>query len=152
MLKCGSSGRKIGMKMMMISVHSSGQPRMKMMNCARIMNCTGVMLSDRTHFSMTSCPPSSANAAEKMPEPTNSQHTIALVLAVRKDDSLTMAPSSFTVLQTTLPVSLPLDFPSRQYSMKRGEIQRQGYRQGGLEHGIPAAGFPLAPILNEAVD
>jgi hypothetical protein len=32
---------------------------------------------------MISCPPSSANAAEKMLEPTNSQHTIALVLAVR---------------------------------------------------------------------
>jgi len=72
------------------------------------------MLSDSTHFSMTSCPPSSANAAEKIPEPTNSQQTIALVLAVRKDDSLTMAPSSFTVLQTALPVSLPPDFPPRQ--------------------------------------
>src|SRR3989449_9879915 len=61
MLKCGSSGRKIGMKRMMISVHSSGQPRMKMRTCARIMNCPGVMLSDSTHFSMTSCPPRSAN-------------------------------------------------------------------------------------------
>jgi len=29
MWKCGNSGRKIGMKMIMISVHSSGQPRMK---------------------------------------------------------------------------------------------------------------------------
>src|SRR5205807_9142803 len=100
----GTSGRKIGMKMMMISVHSSGQPRMKMMNCARIMNCTGVMSSDSTHFSTTSCPPSSANAAEKMPEPTNSQHTIALVLAVRNDDSLTMVPSSFNVLHIAVPV------------------------------------------------
>ena len=46
---------------------------------------------------MISCPPSSANAAEKMPEPTNSQHTIALVLAVRNEDSLTMVPSSLIV-------------------------------------------------------
>src|SRR5262249_17101101 len=89
-LKCGSRGGKIGMKMMMISVHSSGQPKMKMMNCASIMNCTGVISSDSTHFSTSSCPPSKANAAEKMPEPTNNQQTIALVLAVRKDDSLMM--------------------------------------------------------------
>ena len=39
---------------------------------------------------MTSWPPSSANAAEKMDEPTKSQHTIALVFAVRNDDSLTI--------------------------------------------------------------
>ena len=90
---------KIGMKMTMISVHSSGQPRMKMMNCARIMNCTGVRPSDSTHFSTISWPPSSAKAAEKIAEPTNSQHTIALVLAVRNDDSLTMTPRSFTVVQ-----------------------------------------------------
>ncbi|KAG0753083.1 hypothetical protein G6F22_021606 [Rhizopus arrhizus] len=32
-------------------------------------------------------PPSNANAAEKIDEPTNSQHTIALVLAVRNTDS-----------------------------------------------------------------
>ena len=79
------------MKMTMISVHSSGQPSMKMMNCARIMNCSGVRFIESTHFSITSWPPSSANAAEKMPEPTNSQHTMALVFAVRNDDSLTIA-------------------------------------------------------------
>ena len=41
MLKVFSSGRKIGMKMTMISVHSSGQPSMKMMIWARIMNPVG---------------------------------------------------------------------------------------------------------------
>ena len=41
MPKCGSSGRKIGTKMMMISDHSSGQPSRKMMSCARIRNCSG---------------------------------------------------------------------------------------------------------------
>ena len=35
-----SSGRKIGTKMMMISVHSSGQPSRKMMNCASSRNPT----------------------------------------------------------------------------------------------------------------
>jgi len=74
------------MKMMMISVHSSGQPRMKMMNCARIMNGTGVMSSESTHFSISSCPPKSANAPRKC-RSYERQHTIALVLAVRKDDS-----------------------------------------------------------------
>src|SRR3954453_19266011 len=98
---------KIGMKMMMISVHSSRQPRMKMMNCARIMNCSGVMSSDSTHFSISSWPPSSANAAEKIPEPTNSQHTIALVLAVRKHDSLISPPNSRVVRPRTVPADAP---------------------------------------------
>ena len=80
---------KIGMKMTMISVHSSGQPRMKMMNCARIMNWIGVRSRSSTNFSTRSCPPSSANAAEKMALPTNSQHTMAEVLAVRNTDSFT---------------------------------------------------------------
>ena len=44
-----------------------------------------------------SCPPSSANAAEKIAEPTNSQHTMALVFAVRNDESLRIAPTSRVV-------------------------------------------------------
>ena len=83
MLKCGSSGIKIGMKITMISVHSSGQPSKKITICARIMNCTGVMSSDSTHLLIISCPPNNAKAAEKILEPTNNQHTMALVLAVR---------------------------------------------------------------------
>ena len=51
---------------------------------------------------MSSWPPSKAKEAEKIDEPTNSQHTIALVLAVRKDDSLMMPPSSRTVFTTGL--------------------------------------------------
>ena len=38
MSKCCSIGRKIGTKMMMISVHSSGHPKRKMIACDRIMN------------------------------------------------------------------------------------------------------------------
>ena len=83
---------KIGMKMTMISVHSSGQPRMKMMNCARIMNWIGVRSIDSTHLLMTSCPPSSANAAEKIDEPTNSQHTIARRLRGQERRVLEDAP------------------------------------------------------------
>src|SRR3954447_1177378 len=49
--------------------------------------------SDSTHFSTTSCPPSNANAAEKIDEPTKSQHTMADVLAVRNTDSLTVCCS-----------------------------------------------------------
>jgi hypothetical protein len=47
-------GMKIGMKITMISVHSSGQPKMKMMNWARIMNWIGVRSMDSTHFSTSS--------------------------------------------------------------------------------------------------
>ena len=36
---------------------------------------------------MISCPPSSANTAEKSADPTNSQHTMAEVRAVRNTDS-----------------------------------------------------------------
>ena len=44
---------------------------------------------DMTHFSTKSWPPSRANAAEKIAEPTNNQQTMALVLAVSSTDSLT---------------------------------------------------------------
>src|SRR5688500_2985746 len=97
---------KIGMKMTMISVHSSGQPRMKMMNCARIMNWIGVRSIDSTQRLMISCPPSSANAAEKIDEPTNSQHTIAVVLAVRNDESFRIDPTSFTVADVAVARSM----------------------------------------------
>src|SRR6187402_141044 len=90
MLNLASSGMEIGMKITMISVHSSGQPSRKMMICARIMNWIGVRPSDSTHFSITSWPPSSAKAAEKIDDPTKSQHTIADVLAVRNTDSRTV--------------------------------------------------------------
>ena len=46
---------------------------------------------------MISWPPSSANAAEKIDEPTNSQQTIAVVFAVRNDDSLMMSQRSASV-------------------------------------------------------
>ena len=78
------------MKITMISVHSSGQPSKKITTCAKIRNCNGVKSMDKTHWLMISCPPSKANAAEKILEPTNSQHTMALVLAVRYTDSRTM--------------------------------------------------------------
>ena len=87
MPKWGSKGMKIGMKITIISVHSSGQPSKKITTCARIMNCTGVRSMPSTQVLMISWPPNSANAAEKMLEPTKSQHTMALVFAVRYTDS-----------------------------------------------------------------
>ena len=89
MLKCFRSGRKIGTKITMISVHSSGQPSTKMIACETIMNWMGDMLNDSTHRSTSCCPPRIANTAEKRAEPTKSQHTIAVVLAVRNTDSFT---------------------------------------------------------------
>src|SRR6266480_3506687 len=88
MLKVFNSGRKIGMKMTMISVHSNGQPRMKMMICARIMKPVGVRFIHNTNFSIGSWPPRYANTAENVNEPMNSQHTIAVVRAVKNTDSL----------------------------------------------------------------
>ena len=84
-----------------------------MMAWARIINSSGVKFIESTHFSMSSCPPSRANAAEKMAEPTNSQHTIALVLAVRNDDSLMMVPNSLNVPPMTDPENGPPE-PSRR--------------------------------------
>src|SRR3954464_8379755 len=83
-----SSGRKIGMKMTMISVHSSGQPRMKMMIWARIMKPVGDRFIHNTNFSIGSGPPRWANTAKNVNEPMNSQHTIAVVRALRNTDSL----------------------------------------------------------------
>src|SRR5512140_2084463 len=101
MLNLASSGMKIGMKITMISVHSSGQPSRKMMICAMIMNCTGVRPIESTQRSTISWPPSSAKAAEKIDDPTKSQHTIAEVLAVRNADSLTMPKSFICHVATT---------------------------------------------------
>ncbi len=94
MLKCLSSGRKIGTKITMISVHSSGQPSTKMIACDRIMNWMGVILSDSTQCSTSACPPRMANTPENSAEPTNSQHTMAVVLAVRNTASLVRFQSS----------------------------------------------------------
>ncbi|MCY1381132.1 hypothetical protein D9M69_690070 [compost metagenome] len=76
------------MKITMISVHSSGQPSTKMITCDRIRNSVLDRFMLSTQVSTSACPPSSANAAEKMADPTNSQHTMALVLAVRNTLSL----------------------------------------------------------------
>jgi len=54
MSKCARSGMKIGMKMTMISVHSSGQPSRKMITCASSMNWVGVMSIDFTQVLMIS--------------------------------------------------------------------------------------------------
>ena len=80
--------------MTMISVHSSGQPSTKMIACDRIMNWMGDMLSDSTHCSTSACPPRIANTPENSAEPTNSQHTMAVVLAVRNTASLVRFQSS----------------------------------------------------------
>src|SRR4051812_14293683 len=101
MLNLASSGMKIGMKITMISVHSSGHPSRKMITCARIMNWMGVRPSDSTQRSMISWPPSRAKAAEKIDDPTKSQHTIAEVLAVRNTDSRTVGQRFTCMVATT---------------------------------------------------
>src|SRR4030095_1501894 len=88
-LKCASSGMNMGTKMTMISVHSRGHPRRKIMACETIKNWIGVRLSERTQFSIHCWPPCNANTAENSAEPTKSQHPLAVVFAVRNVDSLT---------------------------------------------------------------
>ena len=56
-LKVFKSGRKIGMKMTMISVHSSGQPKTKMMNWASTMNPVVDRFMANMNFSIGSWPP-----------------------------------------------------------------------------------------------
>src|SRR5262249_43293724 len=60
----------------------------------RIMNCMGVMFSDSTHCSTSACPPRIANTPENSAEPTNSQHTMAVVFAVKNTPSLVRFQSS----------------------------------------------------------
>src|SRR5215475_2320326 len=111
-LKWLSRGMKIGQKMTMISVHSSGQPSRKMMSCASTWKPSGERFMDSTQRSISDWPPCSAKTAEKSAEPTNSQHTIAVVLAVRKVDSLMLRRSSAEVRKyqrpgTTVPTNVP---------------------------------------------
>ena len=77
--------------MTMISVHSSGQPRMKMMIWLTIRNVSGERSRPTTKSLITASPPSAAKTAEKVKEPTNSQPTMAEVLAVRNTDSLSFS-------------------------------------------------------------
>jgi hypothetical protein len=71
----------MGTKITMISVHSSGQPSTKMIACDSSRNCSGLRFMLSTHSPPALWPPSSANTAEKIAEPTNSQQTIEVVLA-----------------------------------------------------------------------
>src|SRR6056300_2005392 len=85
--KCANSGRKIGTKMMMISDHSNGQPRTKIINCARIKKVIGEISKLVTNSLMMCSPPRYEKTDEKVQEPTNNQQTIAVVLAVKYTDS-----------------------------------------------------------------
>ena len=75
------------MKMIVISVHSSGQPRTKMMSCTTQKKTSGERWRPRIVSPMICAPPRRANTAAKMLEPTSSQPTIAAVRTVRKTDS-----------------------------------------------------------------
>ncbi len=97
--KCCSRGRKIGTKITMISVHSSGQPSTKMIACDSSMNWMGVRFMLRTHCSTRLWPPRMAKTAENRAEPTNSQQTMDVVFAVRNTASLMRSNVSVPALQ-----------------------------------------------------
>jgi hypothetical protein len=86
--KWGSSGRKIGTKMMMISLHSSGQPSRKMISWESSRKVSGVRFIASTNSLMSPSPPRYENTEENVHDPTKSQHTIAEVRAVRNTASL----------------------------------------------------------------
>ena len=56
-MKCSSNGKKIGTKMMMISLHSRGQPNMKMISCVNSRNCTVLRSIDSMKSFTTLSPP-----------------------------------------------------------------------------------------------
>ena len=85
---------KIGQKITMISVHSSGHPSRKMISWDMIRNPIGERFIPSTHRSISPCPPWSAKTEENRAEPTNSQHTMAVVLAVRNVDCFRFSRSS----------------------------------------------------------
>src|SRR5213593_1385802 len=103
---------KIGQKMTMISVHSSGQPSRKMMSWAVNWKPSGERFIESTQRSISDWPPCSAKTAEKSAEPTNSQHTIAVVLAVRNVACLRFSRSSGDVRRYQIPgITVPVKVP-----------------------------------------
>ena len=118
---------KIGQKITMISVHSSGQPSRKMIICEMIRNPTGERFMLSTQRSISPWPPCSAKTPEKSAEPTNSQQTIAVVFAVRKRDSLMFCQSSREV---------PQIHEHRHKSPDKCGAERSGHEQ---RHEAPAS-------------
>src|SRR3990172_2993539 len=80
--KVFSKGRKIGTKMTMISVHSSGQPRKKMMNIDIHRKPLLERPEFKTHSSSLAWEPRRAKTAAKRLAPTKSQQTMAVTRPV----------------------------------------------------------------------
>ena len=76
----------------MISVHSRGQPSRKMIIWETNRNPSGERFMLSTQRSINPWPPCKAKTAENSAEPMNSQHTIAVVFAVRNVASLMILP------------------------------------------------------------
>ena len=67
------------------------------------------MFSESTQLSTSACPPRIANTPENSAEPTNSQHTMAVVFAVRNTASLV------------------------RFQFERSRMERQQKRAGGTD-------------------
>jgi hypothetical protein len=83
-----SNGKNIGTKIIKISVHSNGHPNKNIIICVITKNCQGAKSIDLKKCSKTSCPPRYEKTDEKVQEPINNHIIIAVVLAVKKTDSL----------------------------------------------------------------
>merc|ERR1711991_183538 len=86
--KNSTKGKNIGTNIINISVHSNGQPNKKIIICVITKNCQGFISIDLKKCSNTSCPPKYENTEANVHEPINNHIIIAVVLAVRKTDSL----------------------------------------------------------------
>jgi hypothetical protein len=70
-----NKGRNIGTKIINISDHSSGQPNINIINCAKIKNWIVVKSIPITQCEIKSCPPRYENTDAKVHEPTNNQQS-----------------------------------------------------------------------------
>ena len=86
--KNSTNGKKIGTNMINISVHSKGHPNKNIINWVITKNCQGCKFKDLKKCSKTSCPPKYENTEANVHDPINNHIIIAVVLAVRKTDSL----------------------------------------------------------------
>ncbi len=82
------------------------------MSCAVIWNPSGERFMDSTQRSIRDWPPCRANTAENSAEPTKSQHTMAVVFAVRNVACLRFSRSSgdfrrYQIPGITVPVKVP---------------------------------------------
>ena len=139
-----------------------------MISCATNWKPSGERFRLSTQRSISPWPPCKANTAENSAEPTNSQHTIAVVFAVRNVDSLMFCRSSGEVRRyqspgTTAPRRVPPIEPATTSEARSSpsytpsttpttKPTRLHHRTGRMKRAITARySAPSAPIAADSV-